>query len=271
MITLGLQLATFNNLSLYFVLSSVVLVFVFLVVGLRSSISFNPDPAFADIPESSSLSPALEKAITKYEDGLKSLKYTRVGIIASDDIISNGTFVGVLYENTPEATAVMITVNESRAKKPDGSEIVIENAYVEFWTEFADESSVMTNDSKDVPFGARVSSRATYCLKNAELRTLHRVHSFVLSTRGKRLQRVGNGWSLAEAKGAVQKFHSRNVKHGYLRPCSDGKYRMTWKGAVIGLITNIPPFKGIWRWWYTKEAREIETLSQATMPSTHRA
>jgi hypothetical protein len=217
-----------------------------LIVLLKASFKTNAKPTFTRLPDDAPMPPALARALADWEGQMLQLGYTREAVVASDDMQPNSSMLAVTYAHRKEQTLAMIVSLESRAKTQAG-ETVIANTYAEFSTDMANGTSVMTGNSKEVGFGPRTPDKIPLVLPGVDVLTLHRVHVRATSLQG---PAKPHDWSMTMpqvCQRAIERFIQRGVRHGYLTPPHDGHSRLTWKGACIGLFTNIPPGKQIWR------------------------
>jgi hypothetical protein len=217
-----------------------------LIVILKASFRTNAKPTFTQLPEDAPMPPALAQALQSWQGQLLQLGYTREGLIASDDVQPNSSMVLALFAHRKEQTMAMIASLENRVNTQTG-ERVIAQTYAEFSTEMASGASILTGNGNEIAFGPRTPDKITLVIPGVDVLTLHRVHLRAVSLHG---PIKPHDWSLTMpqlCQLAIDRFIERGVRHGYLTPPRDGHARLTWKGAVIGLFTNIPPGKQLWR------------------------
>jgi hypothetical protein len=229
-----------------------------LLVGtVKLSFKMNTKPTFVEIPDDAPIPESLASAIAAWEPHLTQLGYVRMNLLASDDMQPNSSLVCRMYVSQSDKSAAMIASLETRAKHAAG-EHVIANTYVEFSGNLMDGTNVTAGNSKEVGFGPRTSDRVMLVLPRAHVKTVHAIYSKAIAMRGpmKPIEAGATMKQLVEA--SVSRFINRCIKHGYLLPPrADGIARMTWKGALIGTITNIPPMLQVWRWLGTREAKAL--------------
>lgn len=229
-----------------------------LLAGLvKLSFKLNTKPTFVDLPDDAPLPESLSSAIAAWEPELLRLGYARKNLLASDDMQPNSSMVCRMYVSQSEQNAAMIAALETRAKHA-GGEHVIANTYVEFSGDLVDGTSVMAGNGKEAGFGPRGPDRVMLVLPGADVKTLHAIYRKAIAMRGP-LKPMDAGLTMKQlVEKSVTKFVNRCVGHGYLRPPgADGIARMTWKGALIGTVTNIPPMLQLWRWLGTREAKAL--------------
>lgn len=234
------------------------------VVGLllmtalvKASFKMNTRPTFIELPDDAPLPESLRAAIEKWEPGLLRLGYAKKNLLASDDMQPNSSMLCRMYVSHQEQTGAMITTLETRAKHAAG-EHVIANTYVEFSGELADGMSVTAGNGKEAGFGPRTKDRVMLVLPGADVMTVHAIYRKAISMRGA-MKPLEAGLTMEQmVEKSVSKFVNRCVTHGYLRsPDANGIARMTWKGALIGTVTNLPPMLQLWRWLGTREAKAL--------------
>jgi hypothetical protein len=224
---------------------------------LRSRTWLSACPTFREVPEGAPLAPGLAHAVERSEPDLVKLGYTRGPTIASDDVSNDVSMAAVMYANPRESTLAMIVSMHSRTKAADGSENVTERSHTEFSTELVDGVCVTTNNSLEAGFGPLTPDRPVLTLPAESVPTLHRVHRAALERRGACRPLPPGAWWIDVPRKSVEQFLERCERHGYMRRDEEGNGRLTWKGALIALATNVPPGKAWWRWRFQASGRRM--------------
>lgn len=213
-------------------------------LAVKATMKFNPrpliqevDPAVQPIPEE----------VRSYCFGVHE-QFTRLGFEAApllriDGMMSDMHTYVAMYLRQSDGQQAMAAVNFATAQ----GKVKAKRGYVEFATDFRNGGSVMTNDSTEVAFGPRthdvVVVKAPWVRSVAKLLELHkeacRRHGV-----GDTKRDTAPGWPERAILDSLDQFVSRCVAHGYLEANADGTYGVTWKGALIGTYTNLPP--GSW-------------------------
>jgi hypothetical protein len=229
-----------------------------LVAGIvKSSFKINTKPTFIELPDDTPLPEPLRAAIEAWDPELQRLGYTRKNLLACDDMQPNSSMVLRFYLSQSEPSAAMIASIEARAKHAAG-EHIIANTFVEFSGDLVDGTCVTAGNAKEVGFGPRGPDRVMLVLPKADVKTVHAIYCKAIAMRGP-LKPLEPGLTINQyAERSVMRFVNRCVKHGYLQaPGEHGVARITWKGAIIGTVTNIPPMLQLWRWLGLREARAL--------------
>lgn len=229
-----------------------------LLAGMvKSTFKINTKPTFVELPEDTPLPEPLRAAINAWDPELQRLGYVRKNLLACDDLQPSSSMVCRMYMSQSEPSAVMIASLETRAKTQAG-EHIIANTYVEFSGDLIDGTSVTAGNGKEAGFGPRTSDRVMLVLPRADVKTVHAIYRKAITMRGP-MKPHDAGLTIKQlVERSVTRYVDRCVKHGYLvAPREDGMARMTWKGAIIGTVTNIPPMLQLWRWLGTREAKAL--------------
>ncbi len=172
--------------------------------------------------------------------------------------VSQGTYgVTRMYANRREndgALAAMLF-----AETPQ--RIVQKQKHLEFSTDFEGGRSVDTGNSRepsfDVEDGNRFSVRAPDLKRGADLYTLHRAAMKRHGSARKQPLPPGERWYVGALEDSMRRYVARLERAGLVRQAADKTVRLTWKGAVIGAWTNLPPTLWIRRWRVGRSAEEL--------------
>jgi len=177
--------------------------------------------------------------------------------------IAPSTFcVARMYANRRESDAALAAAVFAEVK---GREVE-KQKHVEFSTVFADGLTIDTGNSREAPFdvddGTRLAFQAPGVMGAADLYALHRAAARREGRGRKGPLPPGPSWHERALRDSVERYYARMERGGMLRPEEDGVMRLTWKGAVVGAWTNIPPALWVRRW---RAARTADELRRMTM------
>jgi hypothetical protein len=227
-----------------------------LVWFVRANFKINPVPCIVDLEDCVPGPDALQAALNVWESDITRLGYQRLGSVAVTDQVPGTSIVCVVYVHERELTHAWVSVIESCVKTQSGEKLITKK-YLEFATELKDGTSVLTNNGIDVLLLPNGRDRTVHVVPELDAVSLHRVHRKVLSTREHPAPLRPEHTVPQMIEESSTKFIERGLRYGYMRRCGDGLVRFTWKGAIIGTLTNVPPMLQVWRWWGYRPGRAL--------------
>lgn len=127
---------------------------------------------------------------------------------------------------------------------------VLAGRYVEFFSEFGADGSVITNNSTMIGYEPTSPDRTIVRTPRIrDLRTLYNLHKEACRRFGygpKRPVPAGEWW-IVSLRESLEKFVRRMCEAGLMRGTGAGDGVLTWKGALLSTWSSLPPWKQIRR------------------------
>ncbi len=224
---------------------------------VKATMKFNPRPRLRQIDPAREQIPS---EVRSYGFDIHE-QFTRLGfdpgpLVKIEGIVPNVHCYAAMYSRRSDGQQAMAAVNFAQVQGKTNAK----PGYVEFSSDFKGGVAVMTNNSNDVPFGPKTADaivvKAPWARSVAQLLDLHkeacRRHGV-----GEMKRDTGEQWAERAIFDSMDKFVSRGVAHGFMCAGAGGVYVLTWKGAVIGAITNLWPGSWIVRQRANRAAKEL--------------
>ncbi len=177
------------------------------------------------------------------------------------DLLPNVTAVIVVFENRVQdevaIAAVMFAYKDSSGKK----EVLLQEKYVEFSTEFINDTEISTNNNRQESAFKPVSRRRIMQFPDTEdISTLYSAHQLLLqrfATQPKRTLPHPEQWA-EEIRNNMTRELLEQIETGYLKTDASQEFFLaTWKGAYLMTWKLMLPIAQIRRWNRRRKARHL--------------
>jgi len=184
-------------------------------------------PAISAI-ESGMVPQSILEKIQAHSNGLEAIGFKTIGFFSISDFIPNvqGTFV--LSLNSKDKTWAMVPVLECKG---------MEACYVEFCTEFSDDTEICTNNSDQLQAFIKTPDKKVFQFpKVVTVEMLYKVHDYLKYKHYKNRTVVlnGVGSEVRYLQSSLTKDFIKQSELGYYYfDSNDEKFRPTWKGSIL--------------------------------------